>query len=97
VAAPAKIWPLATAICLRYFPVPIKVSVNSEEHTMASEESNASIADWLKERGYSQEQTQKILAKLAQYDDETMRDAIFDSIGGSGKTLDEMISDLLRD
>jgi hypothetical protein len=58
---------------------------------------DASLDNWLKERGYSEEDRRKIMARLAQHDDETMRDAIFDSIGGDGKTLDEMISDLLRD
>ena len=58
---------------------------------------NVSIESWLKERGYSTEERQKILAKLAQHDHETMSDAIFDSIGTSDKTLDQMIAAMLRD
>ena len=59
--------------------------------------SNASIESWLKERGYTDEERQKILAKLAQHDHETISDAIYDSIGASDQTLDEMIADMLRD
>ena len=65
---------------------------------MPNNDSNtASIESWLKERGYSTEERQKILAKLAQHDHETMSDAIFDSIGTSDKTLDQMIAAMLRD
>jgi Fe2+ or Zn2+ uptake regulation protein len=65
---------------------------------MANNDSNsASIESWLKERGYSTEERQKILSKLAQHDHETMSDAIFDSIGTSDKTLDQMIAAMLRD
>ena len=62
-----------------------------------NDSSNVSIEAWLKERGYTAEETQKILAKLAQHDHETISDAIYDSIGASDQTLDQMIADLLRD
>ena len=64
---------------------------------MTNDETAASIETWLNERGYSAEETQKILAKLAQHDHETISDAIYDSIGASDKTLDQIISDMLRD
>ena len=48
-------------------------------------------------RGYTAEETQKILAKLAQHDHETISDAIYDSLGAGDKTLDQMIADMLRD
>jgi hypothetical protein len=64
---------------------------------MPNSDSNASIESWLKERGYTPEERQKIMAKLAEHDHETMSDAIFDSIGTSDKTLDQMIAAMLRD
>ena len=64
---------------------------------MAEPSSNPMIAQWLKEKGYSQEEIQKILAKLAEREHQTISDAIFDSIGNSNRTLDQMIGDLLRD
>ena len=64
---------------------------------MANNETPASIEIWLKERGYTAEETQKILAKLAQHDHETISDAIYDSLGAGDKTLDQMIADMLRD
>ncbi len=60
-------------------------------------DNDASIAAWLKDKGYTEEEQQKILAKLAQHDRETLSDAVFDSIGGDGKSLDQMIADMLRD
>ena len=64
---------------------------------MADANSSALIADWLKTKGYSPEEIEKILAKLAQHDHQTLSDAVFDSIGGSGKSLDDLIGDLLRE
>ena len=58
---------------------------------------NASIEAWLKERGYTAEETQKILTKLAQHDHETISDAIYDSIGANDQSLDQMIAAMLRD
>ena len=54
------------------------------------------IADYLKGRGYSTEEVQKILAKLASYDHKTLSDAVFDSIGNNAKTLDQIILDVLK-
>ena len=64
---------------------------------MADNDTNASIRQWLKEKGYSERDTAKILAKLAEHDHQTMSDAIFDSIGGDGKSLEQMIGDLLAE
>jgi len=59
-------------------------------------ETNAAISDFLKGRGYSSEEVQKILAKLAGYDHKTLSDAVFDSIGNNAKTLDQIIQDVLK-
>ena len=64
---------------------------------MTQDSNSAMIAQWLKDKGYSEEESQKILTKLAEHDHETLSDAVFDSIGGDGKSLDQMIGDLLRE
>ena len=42
------------------------------------------LVTWLTEQGHSSEQIEKILAKLQEYDDQTMHESLFDSIS-SGK------------
>ena len=55
------------------------------------------IGDYLKSRGYSSDEIEKILAKLAGYDHKTLSDAVFDSIGNNAKSLDQIIRDVLKD
>jgi len=64
---------------------------------MPQPDTRASIADWLRGQGYAEEEIQKILTKLADYDHESLSDAVFDSIGNNGKTLDQIIRDVLKD
>jgi hypothetical protein len=64
---------------------------------MAAADSRPMLTQWLKDKGYSEEEVQKILAKLAEREHQTLSDAFFDSIGASGKTLDQIIDDVLRD
>jgi hypothetical protein len=54
------------------------------------------IIDYLKGRGYSPEDVQKILARLASYDHKTLSDAVFDSIGNNAQTLDQIIQGVLK-
>jgi hypothetical protein len=56
-----------------------------------------SVAQWLKEKGYSDVEVQKILVKLAEHDHQTLSDAVFDSIGAGGQTLDQLIRDALAE
>lgn len=64
---------------------------------MPEPNTRASIADWLRGQGYAEEEIQKILAKLADYDHQTLSDAVFDSIGSGGQTLDQIIRDVLKE
>jgi hypothetical protein len=64
---------------------------------MPAPDTRASIADWLRNQGYAEEEIQKILAKLADYDHQTLSDAVYDSIGGGGQTLDQIIRDVLKE
>lgn len=64
---------------------------------MAASDSNPVLAKWLASKGYSEAEVQKILERLAEHDQQTLTDSIFDSIGNSDKSLDQLIGDLLRD
>ena len=62
---------------------------------MADGSTSNLIQKWLKDKGYSDEEIQKIMAKLAEHDHQTLSDAVFDSIGNSGTSLEQIISELL--
>jgi hypothetical protein len=64
--------------------------------TTAQPNTSQLMADYLKSRGYTNEDVQKILAKLAGYDNKTLSDAVFDSIGNNAKSLDQIIQDVLK-
>jgi hypothetical protein len=64
---------------------------------MAQQNTNKMLADYLQSRGYSPEEVQKILTKLADKDHKTLSDAVFDSIGNNAQSLDEMIRGVLQD
>ena len=64
---------------------------------MAEGDTRASLADWLRSKGYAEEEIQRILVKLAEYDHQTLSDAVFDSIGGDGKTLDQIVREALKE
>ena len=58
---------------------------------------NKPIADWLKTRGYTPAEIKKVMDKLADHDHKTLSDAVFDSIGNDGHTLDDIIRGILQD
>jgi hypothetical protein len=64
---------------------------------MADKDPNPLITKWLRGKGYSEAEIQKIRTRLAEHDQQTLTDSIFDSIGNSDKTLDQLIGDLLRE
>ena len=64
---------------------------------MAEGDTNSAIEQWLKEKGYSDSEVQKIIATLAQHDHQTLSDAVFDSIGGDGQSHDDLIRDALNE
>jgi hypothetical protein len=68
----------------------------TEEIFMATQDTNAMLREWLKDKKYSDAEIQIILDKLAKHDRETLSDAVFDSIGG-GTSLEEMIGKLLKE
>jgi hypothetical protein len=64
---------------------------------MIPNDSQAVLVKWLTDKGYSAAEVQKILTRLAHHDEQTLTDSVFDSIGNSDQSLDDLIGDLLRD
>jgi hypothetical protein len=62
---------------------------------MSQQNTNKAIRQWLEQRGYSAEEVERILDKLAAYDQKTLSDAVFDSIGQGTMTLDAIIAEAL--
>ena len=62
---------------------------------MRSEEDFSVLVEWLKERGHTDEEIEKVLAKVREYDDKTQHDSIMDSIGAGRLTLDEIVKEAL--
>jgi hypothetical protein len=58
---------------------------------MAESKDNPAIVDWLRQRGYSEVEIGKILKHLEEHDQQTVSDAVFDSIGRGSMTLDDII------
>jgi hypothetical protein len=66
---------------------------------MSTAESNdprhAELIAWLRERGHSPEEIAKILAKVNQYDSDTLSGSIFDSIGRGDFDIGAIIDEAL--
>lgn len=64
---------------------------------MAQPFNNPAIVEFLKGRGYTPAEIEKIVAKMASYDEKTVSDAVFDSLGRGTFTLDEIIRQALAE
>ena len=60
-----------------------------------SDPRNAELVGWLTERGHSPEEIDKILAKVEQYDAETVSGSIFDSIDSGDFDIAAIIDEAL--
>ena len=58
-------------------------------------DAKTAIVDWLKQRGYQEGEIAKIMARLADHDDKTIHEAVFDSIGRGTMSLDDIIREAL--
>jgi hypothetical protein len=54
------------------------------------------LAEFLQQRGHSEEEIAKITKRLAEHDVESMRESIFDSIAGGTFNLDDIIKQALE-
>lgn len=64
---------------------------------MSQPTNDRAIVEFLKGRGYSPAEIEKIVAKMATYDEKTVNDAVFDSLGRGTFTLDEIIRQALAE
>lgn len=62
---------------------------------MADTSPEAALIDWLKQKGHSADEIDKILAKVKQYDRETNVDSVMDSIAGGSFDLQSIIDEAL--
>ncbi|MCO6045687.1 hypothetical protein NG895_17455 [Aeoliella sp. ICT_H6.2] len=62
---------------------------------MSHETRHAQLVAWLENQGHSQEEIEKILVKVADYDAKTVHESIFDSIEGGAFDIQQIIDDAL--
>ena len=60
-----------------------------------SERSDEALVEFLKLRGHSEEEIEKIVARLAMHDESMLRQSVFDSIEAGTFNLDELIKSAL--
>jgi hypothetical protein len=60
------------------------------------DDDNAQLVEYLKQRGHSDEEVAKILARIAEYDKDTVRQSVFDSIDQGQFDLDAIIKEALE-
>lgn len=64
---------------------------------MAEETRHAQLIAWLQDQGHGEEQIQRILAKVAEYDERTVHESVFDSIETGAFDLSKIIEEALAD
>ena len=64
---------------------------------MADVEPREQIRLWLVEQGYTYQDIEKIMRRVGQYDVHTLRDSLFDSIGGGEIAVQDIIKQALDD
>ena len=55
------------------------------------------ITQWLADRGHAPDAIEKIMKRLEQYDAQTVRDALFDSIETGGFDIEAVIQEALEE
>lgn len=55
------------------------------------------LVDWLKSQGHSDQQIERILTKVAEYDKQTTHESIFDSIDSGDFDIASLIDEALSD
>ncbi len=63
---------------------------------MAEDSRNAELVAWLKSQGHTVAEIDKIQLRLAEYDDQTVRDSIFDSIDSGNMDLAKIVREALE-
>ncbi|HRX78162.1 MAG: hypothetical protein H6821_13880 [Planctomycetaceae bacterium] len=60
-----------------------------------SDDEDKILAEFLQQRGHTEDEIAKITRRLAEHDAESMRESIFDSIAGGTFNLDDIIKQAL--
>lgn len=60
---------------------------------MSHETRHAQLIAWLENQGHSQDDIEKILAKVAEYDAKTVHESIFDSIDEGDFDIQQIIDE----
>lgn len=55
------------------------------------------LVEWLNSQGHDEHQISLILAKLAEYDNQTLHESLFDSISNGNFDIASLIEDALAD
>lgn len=64
---------------------------------MSRETRHAQLIAWLENQGHTEEEIEKILAKVDQYDAKTVQESIFDSIESGAFNIQAIIDEALGD
>ena len=78
-------------------PSPVTARPRSFKRINVSETQHAQLVAWLEDQGHTEEQIQKILAKVAEYDAKTVHESVFDSISSGTLGLDKLIEEALAE
>ena len=62
-----------------------------------SEARHAQLIAWLEDQGHSDQEIDRIMAKVASYDQRTAHESVFDSIDSGGLDLKAIIREALDD
>jgi hypothetical protein len=62
-----------------------------------SESPNEQLITWLQEQGHSPAEVDKIMAKVAEYDAQTLHESIFDSISSGTIDIEKIVREALGD
>ena len=62
-----------------------------------SDTRHAQLVAWLEDQGHGPQDIERILAKVAEYDERTVHEAVFDSIDSGSFDLSKIIEEALAD
>jgi hypothetical protein len=63
---------------------------------MSHETRHAQLVAWLENQGHSEQEIERILAKVAEYDAQTVHEAIFGSIDSGAFNIHQVIEEALK-
>ena len=64
---------------------------------MSHETRHAQLIAWLENQGHTEQEIERILAKVTEYDAQTVHESIFDSIDSGAFDIHRLIEEALKD